>query len=189
VVFTSDNGPWHLMFNVHGGSAGPLREGKGSTWEGGMREPCVMWWPGTIPAGVTNMDLACTMDLFVTAAKLAGGKVPDDRPIDGVDITATITGKGPSPREVMYFYRDQSLYAVRKGPWKAHFFTRPGYGQPKAEPHDPPLLYHLGHDPGEQYDVAAKHPEVIAELRKLADEHRAAMKPGKPQLEERTRKK
>ena len=154
-----------------------------------MREPCVMWWPGTIPAGVTNQDLACTMDLFVTAAKLAGGKVPDDRPIDGVDITATMTGKGPSPREVMFFYRDQSLYAVRKGPWKAHFFTRAGYGQPKAEAHDPPLLYHLGHDPGEQYDVAAKHPEVVTELRKLAEEHKAVMKPGKPQLEERTGKK
>jgi arylsulfatase A-like enzyme len=189
VVFTSDNGPWHLVFDTHGGSPGPLREGKGSTWEGGMRMPCVMWWPGTIPAGVTNLDLTCTMDLFVTAVKLAGAKVPDDRPIDGVDITATITGKGPSPREVMFFYRDEQLYAVRKGPWKAHFVTRSGYGQDKSESHDPPLLYHLGHDPGERFDLSAKHPEVIAEIKKIADEHKAGMKPGEPQLDKRSGKK
>lgn len=188
VTFTSDNGPWQTVFQTHGGSAGPLREGKGSTWEGGMREPCVMWWPGTIPAGVTNHDMACTMDLFVTAVKLAGGKVPDDRPIDGFDISATMTGKGKSPRDVMYYYRDEQFYAVRKGPWKAHFLTRAGYNQPKPDAHDPPLLYHLGHDPGEQFDVAAKHPEVVAELRKVADEHKAGMKPGKPQID-RAKKK
>ena len=189
VVFTSDNGPWHTVFNTHGGSPGLLREGKGSTWEGGMRMPCVMWWPGTIPAGVTNQDIACTMDLFTTAAKLAGAQVPADRPIDGLDITATMTGQGPSPREVMFFYRDQTVYAVRKGPWKAHFFTRPGYGEPKATAHTPPLLYHLGHDPGEQFDVAVKNPDVVSELRKVYEEHRAAMKPGAPQLEARTGKK
>jgi arylsulfatase A-like enzyme len=189
VVFTSDNGPWHLVFGDHGGSAGPLREGKGSTWEGGMREPCVMWWPGAIPAGVTNADLTCTMDLFVTAAKLAGGKVPADRPIDGYDISATMFGKGPSPRDVMYFYRDEQFYAVRKGPWKAHFVTRPGYGPDKPVPHDPPLLYHLGRDPGEQFDVAAKNPEVVAELKNVAAEHKAGMKPGEQQLDKRTGKK
>lgn len=188
VTFTSDNGPWQTVFQTHGGSAGPLKEGKGSTWEGGMREPCVMWWPGTIPAGVTNHDMACTMDLFVTAVKLAGGKVPDDRPIDGFDISATMTGKGKSPRDVMFYYRDEQFYAIRKGPWKAHFLTRAGYGQPKPDIHDPPLLYHLGHDPGEQYDVAAKHPEVVAELRKVADDHKAGMKPGKPQID-RAKKK
>ncbi|HET6575172.1 MAG TPA: sulfatase-like hydrolase/transferase, partial [Fimbriiglobus sp.] len=188
VTFTSDNGPW-LIFREQGGSAGPLREGKGSTWEGGMREPGVMWWPGTIPAGAVNHDIACTMDLFVTAAKLAGAKVPADRPIDGYDLSATMTGKGPGPRDVMFYYRDTKLYAVRQGPWKAHFVTRAGYGSAKPEAHDPPLVFHLGHDPGEQYDQSKQRPDVVARLTKLAAEHRAGMKPGEPQLDARLPKK
>ncbi len=188
VIFTSDNGPW-LSFGEHGGSAGLLREGKGSTWEGGMREPCLMRWPWTIPAGVTNHDLACTMDLFVTAAKLAGAKVPDDRPIDGFDLTATITGKGPGPRDVMFYYRDTKLYAVRQGYWKAHFVTRSGYGPDQPEAHDPPLLFHLGHDPGEQHDVAKEHPDVVERIKKITAEHVAGMKPGEPQLDSRPVKK
>jgi arylsulfatase A len=188
VTFTSDNGPW-LMFREHGGSAGLLREGKGSTWEGGMRVPGVMWWPGTIPADTTIHDMACTMDLFVTAAKLAGGKVPDDRPIDGYDLTATMTGKGSGPRDVMFYYRDEKLYAVRQGPWKAHFVTRPGYGPDKPEAHDPPLIFHLGRDPGEQFDQSKQRPNVVARLKKLAEEHAAGMKPGAPQLDERLPKK
>jgi hypothetical protein len=122
------------------------------------------------------------MDLFVTAAKLAGGTVPSDRPIDGLDIAASITGKGKGPRDVMFFYRDEQFYAVRKGPWKAHFVTRPGYGTEQATVHETPLLFHLGRDPGEQYDLAAKYPNVLTELRKVADEHKAGMKPGEPQL-------
>jgi arylsulfatase A-like enzyme len=188
VTFTSDNGPW-LIFNTHGGSAGLLREGKGSTWEGGMREPCLMWWPGTIPAGTTNHDMACTMDLFVTAAKLAGGKVPDDRPIDGFDIAESMMGKGKSPRDVMFFYRDEQLYAVRKGPWKVHYTTRSAYGPDKPESHDPPLLYHLGRDPGEQFDLSKNYPQPIEEIKKITEEHKAAMKPGPNQLNTRPKKK
>jgi arylsulfatase A-like enzyme len=188
VTFTSDNGPW-LIFREHGGSAGLLREGKGSTWEGGMRVPGVMWWPGTIPAGATDHDIACTMDLFATAAKLAGGKVPDDRPIDGHDLSATMTGKGPGPRDAMFYYRDTQLYAVRQGPWKAHFVTRSAYGPDKPEAHDPPLVYHLGRDPGEQFDQSKQRPDVIAQLKKLVEEHSAGMKRGEQQLESRVPKK
>lgn len=181
VVFTSDNGPW-LVFNDHGGSAGLLRDGKGSTWEGGMREPGIFWWPGTIRPGVVQ-DLGSTLDLLPTCTKLAGGQIPTDRVLDGFDISPALLGTGPSPRNVMFFYRDTQLYAVRKGPFKAHFITRAAYGKDKPERHDPPILYHLGHDPSEQFNVAAKYPDVVADLCEEAEIHRAAMKPGKPQLD------
>lgn len=186
VVFTSDNGPW-LIFNQHGGSAGPLRDGKGSTWDGGMREPALFWWPGVIQPGVVR-EMGSTMDLFPTCIKLAGGQVPTDRVIDGVDISPALLGpvrsrqNGPSPRRTMFFYRGTKLYALRHGPFKAHFITQPGYGAGKAEKHDPPLLYHLGHDPGERFNVAADHPEVLAEIRKIAQLHQEQMTPGEPQL-------
>ena len=82
----------------------------------------------------------------------------------------------------MFFYRGTKLFAVRYGPYKAHFFTKDAYGSPEVEEHDPPLLYNLGTDPGEQYNVAEGHPEVIAEIRQVADSHRKAMVPGEPQL-------
>jgi arylsulfatase A-like enzyme len=187
VFFTSDNGPW-LQFGEHGGSAGLLRDGKGSTFEGGMREPAIAWWPGTIPAGVTTQEMASTMDLYVTAIKLAGGEVPSDRPVDGYDLTPLLTGKGKSPRDTMYFYRGTKLFAVRHGPWKAHFLTQPAYGPGSKDtptPHDPPLLYHLGRDPGEKTDVAKDHPEVVTQLKTIAAKHKEGVKPGEPQLEKR----
>ena len=113
VVFTSDNGPW-LPFGAHGGSAGPLRGGKGTTWEGGVRTPAIFWWPGTVkPAVVT--DIGSAMDLFATAGALAGGELPADRVIDGVDLRAPLTGSGPSPRTTLFYYWDNELRAVRKG--------------------------------------------------------------------------
>jgi arylsulfatase A len=184
VVFTSDNGPW-LQFNDHGGSAGPLRDGKGSTFEGGMRVPGIAWWPGTVPAGVTTQEMAASMDLYVTAIKLAGGAVPSDRPVDGYDITPVLTGKGKSPRDTMFYYRGTKLYAVRHGPWKAHFITQIAYGKDGPVEHDPPLLYHLGRDPGEKMDVAKDNTEVVAKLKQIAREHLAELKPGEPQLEKR----
>jgi arylsulfatase A len=181
VAFTSDNGPW-LIFNQLGGSAGLLRDGKGSTWDGGMREPTLFWWPGTIPPGVVR-DIGSTLDLLPTCAKLAGARLPDDLVLDGMDISPALLGTGPSPRDVMLFYRGVRLYAVRKGPFKAHFITQPAYGPGEAERHDPPLLYHLGHDPSEKFNVAEKHPEVLAEIRRLVEAHQAALTPGQPQLE------
>lgn len=184
VFFTDDNGPW-LLFNEHGGSAGLLRDGKGSTWEGGMRVPGIAWWPGTVPAGVTTQEMASTMDLYVTALKLAGADVPADRPIDGFDITPLLTGKGKSPRDTMFFYRGTRLFAVRHGPWKAHFITQVAYGKGAPTPHDPPLLYHLGRDPGEKFDVAKDNMEVVKQLKEIATKHSKDMKPGEPQLEKR----
>jgi arylsulfatase A-like enzyme len=182
VVFTSDNGPW-LTFNELGGSAGLLRDGKGSTWEGGMREPGIFWWPGTIRPAVVQ-DLGSTLDLLPTLTKLAGGEPPTDRVLDGVDISPVLLGAGPSPRKLMFYYRDTQLYAVRKGPFKAHLVTRSSYGKDKPVKHDPPLVYHLGHDPSEQYNVADKYPDVVADLLKEVELHRAGMKPAKSQLDE-----
>ncbi len=188
VFFTSDNGPW-LTFGEHGGSAGLLREGKGSTWEGGMRVPGIAWWPGTVPAGVTTQELACTMDLFTTAVSLAGGEVPADRVVDGLDLTPLLTGKGNSPRDTMFYYRGTKLYAVRHGPWKAHFVTRSAYGGEPPVEHNPPALYHLNRDPGEKNDVAKANPEVLAKIDSIVAEHRKNLKPGEPQLDLRLTRK
>jgi arylsulfatase A-like enzyme len=187
VVFTSDNGPW-LIFNEHGGSAGLLREGKGCTFEGGMREPCIMWWPGKIKPAVVN-DIGSTMDIYTTILTLAGARVPTDRVVDGLDLSPALFGRGPSPRKTMFYYRGAKLYAVRKGPYKAHFITKPAYGKGKEMHHEPPLLYHLGHDPSEKYDISKDHPEVIAEIRREVALHLATLVPGEDQLAKRIEKK
>ena len=183
VVFTSDNGPW-LPYDQHGGSAGLLRDGKGGTYEGGMREPCLMWWPGTIRPAVVH-DLGTTMDLYMTMVKLAGGRPPTDRVVDGLDLRPVLYGKGPSPRDTVFYYRGTKLFAVRKGPYKAHFITQSGYGGDKPVEHAPPLLYHLGHDPSEKHDVAKDHPAAIAEILKEVQRHRQELVPGEDQLSRR----
>ena len=178
VVFTSDNGPW-LPFKTHGGLAGPLKEGKGTTWEGGVRTPAIFWWPGTVrPAVVTDMGSA--MDLFVTAAKLGGAEPPRDRVIDGVDLRPAFSG-GRSPRQLLYYYWDNELRAIRKGNYKAHFITSGAYGEGEARTvHNPPLLFNLADDPGERFDIAATHPDVVADLLKEAAAHRATVTPAPP---------
>ncbi len=182
VFFTSDNGPW-LTQGDSGGSAGLLRGGKGSTWEGGMREPGIAWWPGRIKAGQVVSSMACTMDLFVTSLKLAGAEVPADRIIDGVDMAPILFGAGTGNRDFMLYYRGAQLYAARKGAFKAHFTTRSGYGGEAPVPHNPPLLFNLDHDPSERFDVATQHPDVLAAIASLVAEHRAKLVLGKPQLE------
>ncbi|GAB4147794.1 MAG: sulfatase [Planctomycetaceae bacterium] len=188
VWFTSDNGPW-LIFDTHGGSAGLLRGGKGSTWEGGMREPTLAWWPGTISAGTISQELGSTMDIYTTALKLAGVELPNDRIIDGVDLRSVLKGTGHSPRKTVFYYRGTQIMAVRKGPFKAHFATRPGYGAPRAVKHDPPLLFHLEHDPSEKYNIAKDHPEVIQEIQQEVKAHLAKRKTPPSQLEIPLRKR
>ena len=182
VWFSSDNGPW-LIFNEQGGSAGLLREGKGCTWEGGMREPTVAWWPGTIPNGTVCTELGTTMDIFATGLKLAGADVPADRVIDGVDLSPVLFGTGESPRDTVYYYRGTRLMAIRHGPWKAHFITQSAYGNQPAESHDPPLLFQLEHDPSEKYDVSKDHADVIATIQQVAEKHRATVQAPPSQLE------
>ncbi|MGI9243501.1 MAG: sulfatase family protein [Verrucomicrobiales bacterium] len=185
VVFTSDNGPW-LVFDTHGGNAGTLRAGKGSTWEGGMREPTIFWWPGKVPHGVVH-EIGSTLDLLPTACALAGVEMPGDRSFDGEDLSPALFGAGGSPRDEMFFYHGEELYAVRKGAHKLHFTTKVEYVGQKPERHDPPLLFHLGHDPGENFDIAADHPELVKQLVSLAEEHRAGVVPVESQLTKRIR--
>jgi len=171
VLFTSDNGPWETQ-KLNGGSAGLLRGGKGSTW------------PGTVAAGQTVTGLAATLDFLPTCLSLAGAPVPTDRVLDGYDLTPLLRGSGPSPRNSMFYYRGMRLYAARKGPWKAHLATQPGYGG-SAEEHDPPLLFHLEHDPSERYDVAEANPEVVADLLRTIEAHRATVEAAPLQLDQR----
>ncbi len=174
VFFTSDNGPW-LPHKLNGGSAGLLREGKGTTWEGGMREPGIAWWPGKIRPGQVNTTMAGTMDLFSTCLTLAGVALPTDRVIDGRDLSPVLFGRGGLEDRAYFYYRNTHLSAVRKGPWKLHIVTSESVG-PRARQEiaqDPPLLFHLEHDPSEKFNVAAEHPDVVADLRKEIAEHKA----------------
>ncbi len=171
VVFTSDNGPW-LMMRDHGGSPGLLREGKGTTWEGGMRVPGIFYMPGTVTPG-TITDLGSTLDLLPTIAKLTGAQVPQDRIIDGYDLTPVLQEKRKGNRNHMIFYRKQDIYAVRKEDYKAHFITESSYKADNGRQElEAPLLYNVNHDPSERYDHAAQMPEKIEEIIQLAISHR-----------------
>ena len=185
VVFTSDNGPW-LPFETHGGSAGLLKQGKGTTYEGGMREPTLFWGPGHVEPGVV-MEMGATMDLLPTFAALAGAQVPTDRELDGYDLSPVLSGKADeSPRDRMFYWREEKLFAVRQGPWKAHFITQGCYGiGEKRTVHEQPLLYNLEHDPSEKYNVAGQHPDIVQQLTELADIHRQSIVPVENQLNER----
>jgi len=183
VLFTSDNGPW-LKFRDHSGSAGPLREGKGTTWEGGVRTPAIFWWPGTVRRGVVT-DMGSGLDVLTTVVALAGAVLPTDRTMDGFDLSPALKGTGPSPRNELFYYWDSELRAVRKGRYKVHFITSGSYGE--GEPrttHTPPLLFDLATDPGERLNIAAAHPEVVADLIKAADVHRRTVAQTKPLFDE-----
>ncbi len=182
VIFTSDNGPW-LVMNEEGGSAGLLREGKGSTWEGGMREPTIAWWPGTIAAGQVTQSLATMMDILPTAAELCEWQIPEDRTFDGVSLLPIFNDTQAEVREVVFYYLGAELFAVRKGPWKLHFKTLTPYVGQQAESHDPPLLYHLLHDPSELQNVAEDHPDMVQNLRTVAQEHLNSFVPPPSELE------
>jgi len=181
VVFTSDNGPW-LTYGTHGGSAGLLRGGKGGTFEGGMREPAIFWWPGKIKPDVVT-EIATTMDLLPTFCSLANIPVPDTRIYDGYDISPVIFGTGPGPRDFVLYYRDTEVFAVRKGAYKAHFITQSEYGTDKRIVHDPPLLYNLQTDPSEKYNIAEKFPEIIKEIKMILNDHISTLVPVENQLE------
>ena len=189
VIFTSDNGPW-LLQGTDGGSAGLLRDGKGSTWEGGMREPCLVRWPGVVSPGRVSSEIACTMDWFVTVLRLAGAEVPADRPIDGVSLIPVLEGTGPSPRLVMPYFAGNSLAAIRKGPWKLHLSSRDSNSanpfRMYRKTHATPLLFHLEHDPSESHEVAHRYPEIVAELVAEAERLQREMSNQRGQAKEET---
>jgi arylsulfatase A len=180
VIFTADNGPW-LSYGDHCGSAGPLREGKGTMFDGGCRESCVMWWPGKIPADTSCSVPAMTIDILPTIAELIGTELPDHT-IDGRNIWPLMAGKdgATSPHNAYFMYYGKQLQAVRSGKWKLHFphGYRTMAGQPGGTGGIPTAysqarigleLFDLEADIGETTDVANSHPEIVDHLSKLAD--------------------
>ena len=193
VIYTSDNGPW-LCYGNHAGSAKPLREGKGTDWEGGTREPCVMRWPGHIPAGADTWDMLMTIDLLPTIAKLVGAELPANK-IDGLDVWPIISRQpgAKNPHSSYWFYFEvNQLQAVASsdGRWKLQFphtyrtlAGKPGgtngvpaeYSQRKVEKEE---LYDLVHDISETTDVSAQHPEIVKQLEAEAEKARADLGDG-----------
>lgn len=187
IIFTSDNGPW-LSYGNHAGSSGPFREGKGTSWEGGIRVPCVMRWPGKIPAGTESAQMMMTIDLFPTIAFIAGGELPA-HPIDGRSVLGLLEGRpgAQNPHEGYgIWYEQGQLQAVISGDgrWKLIFphtyRTLPNgggtngipgkYAQVKIEQ---PELYDLANDPGEKKNVAGQNAEIVARLRAVSEKLRA----------------
>lgn len=184
VVFTSDNGPW-LPFGNNGGTAGLLRAGKGTTWEGGMRVPTIFWGPGLVRPGVIS-DLGSTLDLFTTFSAMADTGIPKDRVVDGLDLTDALLEGKPSPRKSVLYYRGTELFAARLGDFKAHFLTQGAYGGfGEREEHDTPLLFNVAFDAGERFNIAEEHPEILKEINGLVSKHRSKLVMGKDQLVER----
>lgn len=184
VIFTSDNGPW-LCYGEHAGSAKRLREGKGTTFDGGCRVPTVMWWPGTIPADSVCRTPAMTIDILPTLAELTGARLPDHK-IDGKNIWPLIKGEpdARSPHEAYFFYHREELQAVRMGRWKLHFAHafhtlggkkggRGGKPVPYDQTRTDMALFDLETDVGETTDVKDRHPEIVAKMKALADQMRA----------------
>lgn len=181
VVFTSDNGPW-LSYGNHAGSSGIYREGKGTMFEGGIREPTIVRWPGRVPAGTTCNEFASTIDILPTFAELIGAKLPDHK-IDGRDIGPLLFGEdgARSPHEFfLHYYAGGQLQAIRDPRWKLHFPHRfrtmagkPGGKNGSPNPYSQGSigleLFDLQNDPSESKNVADQHPEVVARLQKLAD--------------------
>ena len=186
VVFTSDNGPW-LPFETHSGSAGLLREGKGTTWEGGQRIPGIFWGAGIKP-GVIN-DLGSTMDIFPTLLEMSNTNMVDDRIIDGVSIKNTLLKHEPSKRETIFYYRSREIYAVRYGEYKAHLITQGAYNYPKGSDEkivlDIPLLYNLNIDPSEKYNIADENPGILLEIEKIIEKHKKNLKAPNDLLKDR----
>ena len=175
VFFTSDNGPW-LREGLHGGSSGLLKEGKFTTFEGGMRVPAIAWWPETIEAGKTETAITSSLDIFPTCLSLANAALPSDRVYDGYDMTKLLKGETDEIRNEMFYYRADQLYAVRKGQWKMHLQTieKPYRGENRIyeDRRENPLLFNIEEDPSEKYNMAEEHPEVIEQIKVLIKEHR-----------------
>ena len=182
VIFTSDNGPW-LSYGNHAGSTGPLREGKGTSFEGGVRVPFVARWPGRIPRGAIVREPAMTIDVLPTLAALVGAPLPE-RPIDGQDIRPLLLAEpgATSPHEALFFWWGRQLEAVRSGKWKLHFpHEYRSLDGPAGSDGMPSKyiqrsiglsLFDVDADRSETTDVAADHPEVVKRLQALAEKAR-----------------
>lgn len=186
VIFTSDNGPW-MNYGNHAGSTGPLREGKGTSWEGGVRVPCIMHWPDQISPGSVCHKIASTLDILPTLAEITGARLPENK-IDGVSIHPLIQGiKDANPRDHFFYYYTHEygyqLQCVRQGKWKLHFphsyrsykgvkKGHNGHPGPYAHGKTGIELYDLEKDVGEQNNVASDFPEIVQRLKALGNKAR-----------------
>ncbi len=184
LIFTSDNGPW-INYGNHAGSTGGLREGKGTTYEGGQRVPCLMYWKGVISPGTINNNLISGIDILPTIAEIAGAPLPKKK-IDGINILPLIKGENIEPprKSFYYYYRNNNLEAVQDGYWKMVFphkgRTYEGFepgrdGMPGKVNENSDVeagLYDLRRDPGERYNLIESHPEILEKLEKIAEEAR-----------------
>jgi arylsulfatase A-like enzyme len=189
VIYTSDNGPW-LNFGDHAGSAGPFREGKGTTWEGGVRVPFLARWPAVIKPGRVSPALAANLDILPTVVAATGAKSPE-LPIDGLSFLPLLRGESETARDAFtYYYAGDNPQAIRKGRWKLHLphtsrsyeGIKPGVdgeGGPTRQKKIELSLYDLEKDPGERTDVSAQHPEVVEELKTLAAKSKQELLAGK----------
>jgi arylsulfatase A len=172
VIFTSDNGPIELL-GRYGGSAGPLRGGKGTTWEGGLRVPGIFWGPSMVKPGVTY-GIGSQLDLFATIADIARRAVPTSAVLDGRSLSGVLRSGTPSPRDSVVYYRNGAIYALRLSSTKAHFVTEGvfGEGEPRTE-HDPPLLFDLSEDIAERHALIDVSPvqrqRILAERRRIEE--------------------
>jgi arylsulfatase A-like enzyme len=168
LIFTSDNGSRAMD---EGGSNAPLRGTKAQTYEGGLRVPCMMRWPGKIDEGTTCTGIASAIDLFATLSELTGAPLPEDEALDSISLADTILKGAPSRREVFAYYKDANLEAVRMGDWKLHF-CKTGWNPDGSENNESALLFNLRDDAGETHDLRDAHPEIVAEIEALAEDFR-----------------
>jgi arylsulfatase A-like enzyme len=176
VVFTSDNGPWTTQ-KQDGGSPGLFSGAKGTTWEGGMRVPALFCQKGMIKAGSISLSVGSFIDIFPAFLSLAGGQIPNDRPIDGIDLSGALFC-GKNPEGTTYYYQGAQLNAIRKGKWKLHtryydlnelvYDVLTSWIRPQT-----PLLFDLEADPSEKFDVAPDHPDIVQDLSTTAQEYEA----------------
>ncbi|MDD7983536.1 sulfatase [Lentisphaera marina] len=171
VIYTSDNGPW-LPFKHHGGSAGELRDGKGTTFEGGQRVPCVMWAPGLIPAGTETNELMTTIDLLPSFAALSSSTLPGKNKIDGIDQSALITGKSEKSarNEFIYYSRSGDLEGLRQGKWKLLVKKAKKSKNKKKSQAEALFLFDLESDMSEKNNLAEQQTELVAKLKSRMQE-------------------
>ncbi|XP_077482868.1 N-acetylgalactosamine-6-sulfatase isoform X2 [Stigmatopora argus] len=206
VFFTSDNGAALMSGPNESGSNGPFLCGKETTYEGGMREPAIAWWPGHISAGTVDFQLASVMDLYTTSLSLAGISPPDDRLLDGLDLSPILLNSSHiHQNRPIFFYRGNELMAVRLGQYKAHFWTWtnsweelhkgvnfcPGQEVPGVTTHEQkehtlqPLIFHLGRDPGEKFPISVltkEYLDVLSRISAVVERHKKTLVAGIPQL-------
>jgi arylsulfatase A len=201
VFFVSDNGP-SLTREIRGGNAGPLRCGKGTTWEGGQRVPAIAWWPGTVTPGRSS-QMAATVDLFPTFAAVAGAPLPPQLTLDGLDISPLLFQNQPSPRDTYFFFSDNvkpslGVSAVRWNQYKAHYKSHGGLcpdtypdevcrGNFSLHSYDPPLLYDVNSDPGEIYQLdPTLYASVLSQIDKVKEAFESSLVWGESQMDRGT---